>query len=55
MAIMTMRRRRPGAAIGSVLIAGLLTAGAVPVLAQAQEEPDYYPHAYPREGVTKRF
>ena len=54
MGIMTMRRRRSGAAIGSLLIAGLLTAGALPVLAQAQEEPDY-PHAYPREGVTKRF
>ena len=54
MGIMIMRRRRSGAAIGSLLIAGLLTADALPVLAQAPEEPDY-PHAYPREGVTKRF
>ena len=54
MGIMTMRRRRSGAVIGSRLIAGLLTAGALPVLAQAQAEPAY-PHAYPREGVTKRF
>ena len=37
------------------LLAGLLTVGASPVLAQPdQGEPDY-PHAYPREGATKRF
>ena len=49
-----MRQQRSGAAIGCLLVAGFLTAGAVPVLAQAQDEPEY-PHAYPREGVTKRF
>lgn len=49
------RTRRSGAVIGSLLAAALLAAGASPVAAQAaQEEPDY-PHAYPREGVTKRF
>ena len=44
---------------GGFLLAGLvissLLAGAAPSWAQpAQDEPDY-PHAYPREGVTKRF
>ena len=38
-----------------LLVAGCLVVGAAPVLAQpAQDEPDY-PHAYPRDGVTKRF
>lgn len=51
----SMRTRRFAAVIGSLLAAALLAAGGSPVLAQAtQEEPDY-PHAYPREGVTKRF
>ena len=47
--------RRPGLGARSFLVAVLLALGAGPVLAQpTQEEPDY-PHAYPREGVTKRF
>ena len=38
-----------------LLIAGFVAAGPRTALAQpGQEEPDY-PHAYPREGVTKRF
>ena len=46
--------RIPGPA-ACLLIAGLLAAGASPSRAQpAQDEPEY-PHAYPREGVTKRF
>ena len=47
--------RRPGLGAGGFLVAVLLALGAGPVLAQPTgEEPDY-PHAYPREGVTKRF
>ena len=43
------------AAAGGLVIAGLVVVGPRPASAQAgQEEPDY-PHAYPREGVTKRF
>ncbi len=59
------RERRSGTAGGGALlaslmfsglmVAGLLAIGVVPVSAQpAQDEPDY-PHAYPREGGTKRF
>ena len=48
------RERRSGAALGPLLVAGFLAAVAGPVPAQAQDEPEY-PHAYPREGVTKRF
>lgn len=41
-------------AVSGLLVSGLL-AGAVSASAQpAQDEPDY-PHAYPREGVAKRF
>ena len=39
----------------AVLVVGLVAAAPHPASGQAaQEEPDY-PHAYPREGVTKRF
>ena len=50
-----MQTRLCRKAIGGPLISGLLLAGAGSVVAQpAQDEPEY-PHAYPREGVTKRF
>ena len=43
------------AAAAGLSIAGFVAAGPRAVLAQpGQDEPDY-PHAYPREGVTKRF
>ncbi len=57
--MISTRTRRSGSAVRGPLLAGLvvssLTTAAFPVLAQqAQDAPDY-PHAYPREGVTKQF
>ena len=49
------RMRRRGAAAAGLLLAGLVAVGLRPALAQpAQDGPDY-PHAYPRDGVAKRF
>jgi hypothetical protein len=59
------RERRSGTAGGGALLAalmfsglvlaGLLAIGTVPVLAQPAQDEEDYPHAYPREGVTKRY
>ncbi len=55
---MRSRRARPRLALtiaaASLSIAGLVAASHPARAQPGQEEPDY-PHAYPREGVTKRF
>ena len=49
------RRVMTVAAAGGLLIAGLVSTGPRPAQAQAGQDETDYPHAYPREGVTKRF